>query len=427
MKASILVLIALTAVLSNAAPPADICNGKLRQRKSFATLSDDDKNAYSDGVWAMKKSGKYDYFTKKHRAAIRWHQTTQFLPLHRAMMAEFEDELLKVAPTLTGLPFWDEFSDNSDAINSPIFASPGLGPMASGPLTGPFEGLTDDNGNEVVREPNEDVMADSFSWIPRNQVLAAAMGKFKTFGDMSEKVELTPHGTFHVVVGGHMGRPATSPSDSAFWLHHSYTDLMWAVYQGTSTKHFTDYTVLGSGSGKFQINPTAGVVMYEKQYTNTDMLYYRQRLCYEYVAPNTLPPAQRAAKALAAAESMATEGGDRESIQVAAKFAPIQPLPAAALQMMMPNMSLEQITKHSANVAAAINDAAASLNAKVKSATTPRNGVATEFAAVPVSVALARLPTMHDMIAQAAEVAASVIVDDRANSLIPAVRALHRD
>ncbi|KAI9220281.1 hypothetical protein BC828DRAFT_383916 [Blastocladiella britannica] len=234
MKFSILLFVALTAVIVNAAPPADVCNGKLRQRKAYSTLSLADKKAFADGIWAMKRSGKYDYFTKKHRSALRWHQTTHFLPMHRAMMTEFETELLKAAPTLSGLPFWDEFSDLTNPTQSPIFTATTLGPMASGPISGTFKGLTDDRNAIVERDPDQSVMARAFKWIPRNQVLAKAIATFPTYGEMSHAIESTPHGTFHLIVGGHMGDPSTSPSDPAFWVF-----FMFLLHQGNHLTHNT--------------------------------------------------------------------------------------------------------------------------------------------------------------------------------------------
>ncbi|KAI9216862.1 hypothetical protein BC828DRAFT_283191 [Blastocladiella britannica] len=149
--------------------------------------------------------------------------------------------------------------------------------MQDGPLSAPFAGLTDHNGRIVTRAPRK--FDGSFDWVPDSQVMAAAIRNLGTFGEMSNTIELTPHNSYHGGVGGHMGQVSLSPSEPLFYLHHAYIDLLWATWQGTATRNFADVTVSRSD---LSVSASAGTVLYEKEYTNKDMIYYSQRLCYKY-------------------------------------------------------------------------------------------------------------------------------------------------
>ncbi|KAI9216863.1 hypothetical protein BC828DRAFT_392551, partial [Blastocladiella britannica] len=81
------------------------CPNGVRTRRPFVSLSAAEKKAFADGVWALKRNGKWDYFIRKHQQGMQWHMTTQFLFMHRALLLEFETELLKVSPGLTALPY----------------------------------------------------------------------------------------------------------------------------------------------------------------------------------------------------------------------------------------------------------------------------------------------------------------------------------
>jgi hypothetical protein len=56
-------------------------------------------------LFSLKENGVFDEFNQRHREAMQWHGTIWFLPMHRAMMKDFEDHLLQVSPDLGGLPY----------------------------------------------------------------------------------------------------------------------------------------------------------------------------------------------------------------------------------------------------------------------------------------------------------------------------------
>jgi|SRR5450631_3635792 tyrosinase len=98
----------------------------LRVRKNQADLSDDEKSRYVAAILKMKSTGVYDRFVVIHQASmaqpdgpnldmIMWaHQRPGFLPWHRQLILDFENELQAADSALHGgaastltLPYWD--------------------------------------------------------------------------------------------------------------------------------------------------------------------------------------------------------------------------------------------------------------------------------------------------------------------------------
>jgi hypothetical protein len=227
----------------------------------------------------MYRNGILHRFTRRHREGLRYHGTSHFLTMHRALLADFENELLTYTHGfLEGLPYWDESFDSFDPMRSRIFSDEGMGPAVSGPLRGPFAGFLDDEGNTVTRNPS--FQSGSFSWAPSSQVIAEALKRFNTFGELSEVLETSPHGQYHSMIGGSMGNVSRSPSDPIFWLHHAYVDLVWAAWQGLGARNFRDLTTLGHQSPVRANDPAA---LYSSR-SNQAVLEYRNTFCYRYQA-----------------------------------------------------------------------------------------------------------------------------------------------
>ncbi|KAI9168303.1 hypothetical protein H9P43_007675 [Blastocladiella emersonii ATCC 22665] len=280
---STLVLVVLALVLATAADAQQqgACPNGIRNRRSFRSLSDAERKAYGEAIKAMKASGAMDKMTRKHREGMEYHGTVWFLPMHRALLWEFENELIKASKgALTALPYWDELADSRNPTASSVFSSAGLGQLVAGPLRAPFVGLTDDSNQQVTREPRRNANA-GFTWIPQSQVLARGLSQFTSFGDMSRTIEASPHNQYHMLIGGHMGDPNISPADPIFWLHHNFVDLLWAAWQAVRPQNAEDLSTRTS-QGQAKLASTDRVVLYTDKFTNLDMLRYRTRLCYTY-------------------------------------------------------------------------------------------------------------------------------------------------
>ncbi|KAI9190146.1 hypothetical protein H9P43_001583 [Blastocladiella emersonii ATCC 22665] len=461
-----------TAAPAPTAVPAAACPNGIRTRRAFSSLSATEKKAFSDAIMSMKRSGQLDQFTRKHRTGMRYHMTTQFLPMHRALLVEFEDALIKASNNvLTGLPYWNELADSRAPTRSSIFTTSGLGEMKAGPLSAPFAGLTDDTGRIVTRNPWVAPNNGAFEWLPQSQVMAEAMRRFRTFGEMSNTIENSPHNSWHGIVGGHMGDPNISPADPTFWAHHCYIDLLWATWQGLSPANFVN---LDTAAGELKVEASAGTVLYESRYTNRDMLYYRSRLCYTYDSvPNNVGPGERAQRALralregeAASNSTSTATASASatvtktatatsavfptplSVNATAPFngtapaaapanqtnvtalaaanstttttitaqdyqlAAVAPMPEVLITKLMPMIPREVAIAKMRAAEAALNAVRDDLNREI----------AVKANDNPAYVAT--LPTIQDLTAESAAFVAAAVKDDYSESAIPAVQAL---
>ncbi|ORZ31715.1 hypothetical protein BCR44DRAFT_1261951 [Catenaria anguillulae PL171] len=284
MQASLqLVLVILVALLVAPHALVDGQCSRTRIRKSLNQLNQAEWDALNRGIRAMKSNGSLDRLTRLHRQGMQWHGTPHFFLMHRALMADFENELLRVAPTLTGVPYWDELREGAGILRSDVFTNNRLSPIRAGPLQGVLSGLRDDNGQLVQRNPQN--LSPGYTWLPPNEVMTRALERMANYGDFSRVVEVSPHNQFHVYIGGHMGNPSISPSDPAFWMHHAYIDLLWALWQSLRPQNRENLQAWGTS--RPGIDPATPVVLYNGRYTNLDMLRYRTRLCYQYTMPST--------------------------------------------------------------------------------------------------------------------------------------------
>lgn len=262
-------------------------------RRSVRALSEDEKQAFTDAVWALKKEtltidgfSTYDRYVVWHARAMNhatpWsedgfltarnsaHRGPTFFPWHREFLRRFELDLQRVSGNVDlGLPFWDWELDG----NLPVGEQPtapvwnligGDGDSANVGIVvdGPF-------AFDLAQLSNPNFLSNPNNWITvgangrRSGLLQRRLGQnpqvpalpdkeaFDSAVDDPSDYDVAPwdegvegafrnigegwlpfglHNQVHVWVGGSMG-PATSPNDPVFFLHHSNVDRMWALWQ----------------------------------------------------------------------------------------------------------------------------------------------------------------------------------------------------
>ena len=199
-------------VVENSIPTLSNAN---KMRKDFNDLTAEEKTSFADAMNWMQAQGRIRKFADGHsKMADQIHWVPQFLPWHRWMLWQFEQELMYFDPDVR-LPYWDTSRDENCDFESGMLRD-FFGGRENKP--GPFSHW------DINRAPS-----DPFSWSPSTGHIRARMTQdsFKEF----RRIENNPMHTWaHDWVGGYMTRP-WSPRDPLFYLHHTNLDRLWAIWQ----------------------------------------------------------------------------------------------------------------------------------------------------------------------------------------------------
>lgn len=248
-------------------------------RKNATSLSEQEKEAFVEGLLALKRQGRYDEYVHMHHATMIpsvWpfeprdpnyrtgmHRGPSFLPWHREFLLQVEMDLRTIDSSIS-IPYWDWAADAAmpDPSASPIWDENVLGGngiesddwrVASGPFA--FS-----KGNWPIPKGHDGpALRRQFGvWtptLPTTQDLTLAMseifydtpnfnsspftigfrnrleGWVTQRGDSRVRTAGSQlHNRVHVWVGGSM-LPMTSPNDPVFFLHHCFVDKVWADWQ----------------------------------------------------------------------------------------------------------------------------------------------------------------------------------------------------
>ncbi|MEU6294135.1 tyrosinase MelC2 [Streptomyces erythrochromogenes] len=224
-------------------------------RKNQATLTPDEKRAFTSALLELKRNGSYDRFVTTHNGFIMsdtdsgdrvGHRSPSFLPWHRRFLLEFEEALQKVDASVA-LPYWDWTVDRTtrSTLWAPDFLG-GTGRARDGQvIDGPFAYSTG--------RWNVDVRVDGRPYLRR--ALGAGVAQLPTRAEVDSVLampvyDMAPwnsssngfrnhlegwrgvnlHNRVHVWVGGQMST-GVSPNDPVFWMHHAFIDKLWADWQ----------------------------------------------------------------------------------------------------------------------------------------------------------------------------------------------------
>jgi tyrosinase len=252
-----------------------------RVRREVWALSndaaDDTLKWYATGVAAMQKRPIKDSRSWRFQAAIHeynpsgdplrvpgealpsasdrdryWtqcqHGTWFFLPWHRMYLHHFEsilrqDIVAAGGPADWALPYWNySRTDNpNEARTVPPafrnrFQADGTTPNALF-VAARREGA---NLGQLIADELDVGTADAlkeslFSDGPANGAFGGPETGFMHGGDVAGQLEVAPHGSMHVAIGGSspagwMSRFYTAALDPLFWLHHANIDRLWQVW-----------------------------------------------------------------------------------------------------------------------------------------------------------------------------------------------------
>ncbi len=185
-----------------------------------------------------------------------------FLPWHRMYLHAFEavcrsiiaesDEVDDDTKADWALPYWDYDRPGTGTL-PPAFRIPTLDDGSPNPL---FDAARDLGVNSPVRfrgEPTprlarlQPAQTTASGWFfatpysaPFDPAFAGTETGFNHAGAPNAipgPLEITPHGSVHVFVGGPTGKMSDfnqAAGDPIFWLHHANLDRLWEVWRGTT-------------------------------------------------------------------------------------------------------------------------------------------------------------------------------------------------
>lgn len=207
----------------------------VRVRKNGETLTVGERTRYLTAIHALNAAGGYPILVTIHALAMGQAHTTgttqpAFLPWHRAFVLAYERQLQAIDPSVS-VHYW-----RSEAAAPGIFSTSFLG--ANTPPSGAVTyvalhpllavpafpaltrtGLHDHLGNPMFPPGGfTPVVSDAATLAPATYAIFRGM-------------EVNPHGSAHMWVGGLMGSLATAAQDPLFFMHHSNVDRLWAMWQ----------------------------------------------------------------------------------------------------------------------------------------------------------------------------------------------------
>lgn len=222
----------------------------VRVRKDANKLNDDERDRFISALATLndRGMGQFSDFRNMHRdrlALDQAHGDSGFLPWHRAYLLDLERELQKIDRSVA-LHYW-RFDKAADRIFTRDFmgetqaaplptGQPPPGAAVSFSPTNPLRFWVTDNLPGILRsryfDPASVQGASGLSGPVLNEQATLKLGEGG--GSLYEDflpMEIQPHGAAHVSFAGSVSVARSAPKDPLFFLLHSNTDRLWAMWQ----------------------------------------------------------------------------------------------------------------------------------------------------------------------------------------------------
>jgi len=210
---------------------------------SWQETTETNRQLYITGFKTLADQGVMQQFTQCHLDSSE-HSDDEFLPWHREFVYRLEEAIRGLGGEYScfTLPYWDwtmeptpyDVQWNGETL---FITSSGLGPDGDGnclndPVwgAGAYTPLGDVCLKRDLDYPDEASVCTFYSAAQVMEVIDYS-NEYDTFRPF---IEGTPHALPHVCIGGdkknHMST-YYSPDDPIFYLHHTFVDFIWAVWQ----------------------------------------------------------------------------------------------------------------------------------------------------------------------------------------------------
>lgn len=203
-------------------------------RRDLRLISAGERDLYVGALQAMRRSGLYDEIMWVHADKFNFnyaHLTDGFLPWHREYLLMMEDALRSVSPETNclAIPFWDWTVDAANPMASIVWRDDYFG----------GNGVDVGNGKKCVRSGpfawsvlgNDCLQRDlnGAGFFATREEILNTIASNDNYRDFSRALELF-HDTVHRFIGGTMVLD-NSADEPLFFLHHSFIDMLWSVWQ----------------------------------------------------------------------------------------------------------------------------------------------------------------------------------------------------
>jgi tyrosinase len=203
------------------------------------------------------------------------HNSWFFLPWHRMYLACFEQIVAATVVALGGpeawaLPYWN-YSDptNPNARKlPPAFVATSLPTGEPNPLRVDARAPGANTGADLAEDTDVDLVGclSDASYVAQSHGGDPGFGGPQTkfnhdTGTVVGRLELVPHGSMHVAVGGRTGWMSTFDTaalDPIFWLHHSNIDRLWEVWLRRDASNTNPTVKSWFTSTKFEFHDATG-------------------------------------------------------------------------------------------------------------------------------------------------------------------------
>jgi len=189
-------------------------------------------------------TNRYEDFVRLHQKYMpNIHGNGNFLVWHRYYLWVFEQSLRRECGFKAAMPWWDVAKDAGNFHSSDMFtdnryfghmvAYPDGSPVCIG--SGAFSGMTCHIGPGGSNTPHclSRAVNEQLTSQPSQNYVNICNSR-TSYIDMASCSELGPHAYGHNGIGGVMSDVSASPSDPIFWMHHSFVDHSFRIWQNAA-------------------------------------------------------------------------------------------------------------------------------------------------------------------------------------------------
>lgn len=234
------------------------CASNPNVRFEWRDFSNSDRHALTDGIKCLMNKpasgnfpparNRYEDFVRVHQMySPNIHNNAKFLLWHRYFLWTFEQVLRDECGFNRAFVWWDETKDAGQFAKSTMFSPDYFGSLP-GPTNGAGTCIRDGAFKDITLHigPGTGQSDHCLSRAVDESATAQCSKDFENYcmsrtayPDFESCWEFGPHGYGHNGIGSVMADVMGSVGDPAFWMHHTYVDRVFRVWQNADASRRT--------------------------------------------------------------------------------------------------------------------------------------------------------------------------------------------